>query len=212
MVRFITFEGGEGTGKTTQVALLASYVSERARPCVVTREPGGTALGKMIRKTLLQVDDFAIAPATELFLYLADRAEHVHEVIAPALKAGKLVICDRFADSTLVYQGYGRGFDLAKLRHLNDLAVGDCRPQLSFLLDCPAELGLLRAAQRSRDSSENLNEDRFEREHLAFHEKIRQGFLQVARAEPNRFRILDAVQPVERVWQQVRQIIDRELF
>ena len=212
MVRFITFEGGEGTGKTTQVALLASYLSERGRSCVVTREPGGTALGKMIRKTLLQVDDLAIAPATELFLYLADRAEHVHEVIAPALKAGQLVICDRFADSTLVYQGYGRGFDLAKLRHLNDLAIGDCRPQLSFLLDCPAELGLLRAAQRSRDSSENLNEDRFEREHLAFHEKIRQGFLQVARAEPNRFRILDAVQPVERVWQQVRQIIDRELF
>ena len=212
MVRFITFEGGEGTGKTTQVALLASYLSERGRSCVVTREPGGTALGKMIRKPLLRVDDLAIAPATELFLYLADRAEHVHEVIAPALKAGQLVICDRFADSTLVYQGYGRGFDLAKLRHLNDLAIGDCRPQLSFLLDCPAELGLLRAAQRSRDSSENLNEDRFEREHLAFHEKIRQGFLQVARAEPNRFRILDAVQPVERVWQQVRQIIDRELF
>lgn len=212
MVRFITFEGGEGTGKTTQVALLANYLCERERPCVVTREPGGTALGKMIRKALLEVGDRAIAPATELFLYLADRAEHVQEIIAPALQAGKIVVCDRFADSTLVYQGYGRGFDLARLRQLNDLAIGGCRAHLSFLLDCPTEIGLARAAGRSRDGSEHLKEDRFEREDLAFHEQIRQGFLQVARAEPDRFRILDAAQPAERVWQQVREVIDRELF
>src|ERR1044072_8531420 len=119
MSAFVTFEGGDGAGKTTQVRALEEYLSAQGRACVVTREPGGTSLGRHIRQALLQVGEQEIAPATELFLYLADRAQHVNEVIVPALEAKKIVLCDRFTDSTLAYQGYGRGIDLDQLRRFN---------------------------------------------------------------------------------------------
>ena len=211
MVRFITFEGGDGTGKTTQIKEVANYLGERNRSYIVTREPGGTALGKMIRKVLLEAGATKIAASTELFLYLADRAQHVNEIIIPALQSDKIVLCDRFTDSTLAYQGYGRGIDVSWLRQLNDTASGAVRPDLTFLLDCPVTIGLARAARRSVQSADRPQEDRFEREKLEFHEKVRAGFLELARAEPGRFRIIDASRSVAEIAQQIRAIIDREL-
>jgi dTMP kinase len=211
MVRFITFEGGDGTGKTTQIKEVANYLAGRNRSYIVTREPGGTALGKMIRKVLLEAGATKIAASTELFLYLADRAQHVNEIIMPALQSDKIVLCDRFTDSTLAYQGYGRGIDVSWLRQLNDTASGVVRPDLTFLLDCPAAMALARAARRSVQSANRPQEDRFEREKLEFHEKVREGFLALARAEPGRFRIIDASRSVAEIAQQIRAIIDREL-
>lgn len=212
MVRFITFEGGDGTGKTTQVRVVESHLRELTGSCVLTREPGGTVLGKMLRKVLLEAGDEEIAESSELFLYLADRAQHVKEIIAPALCAGKIVLCDRFSDSTLAYQGYGRGMDLDWLRRLNDTATQGLRPDLSFLFDCPVDVGLARASHRSGQSQDDRpREDRFEREKLEFHEKVRQGFLELARAEPERFRVIDASRPVTQVTEQICAIIDREL-
>jgi dTMP kinase len=211
MVRFITFEGGDGTGKTTQLRVVENLLREMKRSCLLTREPGGTALGKLLRNVLLEVGDEEIAEASELFLYLADRAQHVKQVITPALSAGKIILCDRFSDSTLAYQGYGRGIDLDWLRRLNDTATQGLRPDLSFLFDCPVDVGLARAARRLAQSQKGRSSaDRFERERVEFHEKVRQGFLELARAEPERFRVIDASRPVAEVTKQIRAIIDRE--
>lgn len=210
MVRFITFEGGDGTGKTTQIRALEVYLKQIGHPSVVTREPGGTALGGLIRKVLLEVGDHEVAPATELFLYLADRAQHVTEVIKPAIEAGKIVLCDRFTDSTVAYQGYGRGMDLRLLQRLNDFADHGFRPDLTFLLDCPVRVALSRTARR-QDATDQSREDRFEREQIEFHEKVRAGFLELAQAEPGRFRIIDALRPVEETAAEIRKIIDQEL-
>jgi dTMP kinase len=213
MVRLITFEGGDGTGKSTQVHALKSYLGKTGRSCIVTREPGGTALGTSIRKVLLEVGEHAIASSTELFLYLADRSQHVHEIILPAIGAGKIVLCDRFTDSTLAYQGYGRGLDLARLRQLNDMASGETRPDLTFLLDCPVEFGLARTALRRAQFATGAGQkDRFEREEIDFHQKIRAGFLELARAEPKRFHVIDASQPIEEVSAAIRRIMDQELL
>ena len=211
MIRFISFEGGDGTGKTTQIRALESHLVRRGRSCLVTREPGGTSLGKLIRQVLLEVGDLQIAPATELFLYLADRAQHVSEVIRPAIDAGKIVLCDRFTDSTLAYQGYGRGIDVKNLRQFNDIADGGVRPDLTFLLDCPVALGLARTNQRPSVAGQP-REDRFEREKIEFHEKIRAGFLAMARAEPARFRVIDAAQSVEEVAREIQKIVDQEIL
>jgi len=212
MIRLITFEGGDGTGKTTQVRALESYLHELGCACLVTREPGGTALGELIRKVLLEVGDHEIASSTELFLYLADRSQHVHEIIRPAINAGKVVLCDRFTDSTLAYQGYGRGIDLAWLRQLNNAASGTVRPDLTLLLDCPVDVGLARTASRQAQSAASKpQEDRFEREKIEFHEKVRAGFLDMARNEPLRFRVLDASKSVEEIAATIRRIIDQEL-
>jgi dTMP kinase len=212
MVRFITFEGGDGSGKTTQLRVVEGHLRELNRSCLLTREPGGTPLGQMLRKVLLETADEEIAESGELFLYLADRAQHVKQVVAPALGAGKIVLCDRFSDSTLAYQGYGRGMDLDWLRRLNDTATQGLRPDLSFLFDCPADVGLARAARRGAQAETGRpREDRFERERLDFHEKVRQGFLELARAEPKRFRVIDASLPAAQVAEQIRGIIEREL-
>jgi len=212
MVRFVTFEGGDGTGKTTQIKALESYLNSRGRSCLVTREPGGTELGAMLRRVLLEAGGATIAPSSELFLYLADRAQHVSEVIRPALAAGKLVLCDRFTDSTLAYQGYGRGLDLGLLRQFNSVADAGTRPDLTLLLDCPIDIGLGRTASRQAQSrSDAPKEDRFEREQLEFHEKVRAGFLDLARHEPGRFRVIDAAQPAADVSLEIRRIIDEAL-
>ena len=212
MIRFITFEGGDGTGKTTQLKALESYFHARGRACVSTREPGGTALGGMIRQVLLEVGKQPIASPTELFLYLADRAQHVQEVILPAVDEGKIVLCDRYTDSTLAYQGYGRGIDLKLLRQLNEIANRGMEPDLTLLLDCPVELGLSRTVQRqSNTGSAHGREDRFERERVDFHEKVRAGFLAMARAEPARFRVVDAARPVEQVAREIQTIVEREI-
>ncbi len=212
MIRFITFEGLDGTGKSTQLNALESYLRDRGRSCVVTRQPGGTPLGALIRRVLLEVGEQPIAPPTELLLYLADRAQHVQDVILPALAAGKIVISDRYTDSTLAYQGYGRGIDLKLLRQLNEFADRGVRPDLTFLLDCPVELGLSRTEQRHLKITSGRNrEDRFEHEQLEFHQRVRAGFLEMARAEPERFRIVDAARSVEEVTKEIRDLIDREL-
>lgn len=212
MIRFITFEGGDGTGKTTQLKGLESRFRAQRRACISTREPGGTALGRMIRQVLLEVGKQPIASPTELFLYLADRAQHVQEVILPAIDAGKIVLCDRYTDSTLAYQGYGRGIDLKLLRQLNKLANRGVEPDLTFLLDCPVEIGLSRTIERQTGvGGARGREDRFERETVAFHEKVRAGFLSLARAHRERFRVIDASRPAEQVALEIREIVDREI-
>jgi dTMP kinase len=211
MIRFITFEGGDGSGKTTQLKVLENHLTARGKFCISTREPGGTSLGKLIRQVLLEVGRQPITSPTELFLYLADRAQHIDEVIIPALEQGKIVLCDRHTDSTLAYQGYGRGIELGLLRSLNDIASRGIQPDLTLLFDCPVEIGLSRTAQRQSLAASGRNEDRFEREKIEFHERVRAGFLELARAEPLRFRIINAARSVEEIAEEIKNIIDREL-
>jgi len=226
MIRLVTFEGGDGSGKTTQLKWLERYLVDRDGECVATREPGATALGQMIRQLLLEVRKEEPSPPTELFLYLADRAQHVREVIEPALEKKRLVLCDRFTDSTLAYQGYGRGFDLALLKKLNQIASRGIAPDLTFLLDCPVEVGRSRTRQRlqsskppsllaggpgSWEAGKLEGQDRFEREKIEFHERVRLGFLELARAEPERIVVLDASRPMLKVHEEIKDIMDRKL-
>ncbi|HXV83057.1 MAG TPA: dTMP kinase [Candidatus Binatia bacterium] len=211
MVRFITFEGGDGSGKTTQLRALESHLAARGKSCRSTREPGGTSLGELVRQVLLEIGEQPITSPTELFLYLADRAQHMHEVIIPALQRGQIVLCDRHTDSTLAYQGYGRGIDLGLLRSLNDIASQGTKPDLTLLFDCPVEIGLSRTARRKFQAAAGPSEDRFEQEKVEFHERVRAGFLELARAEPQRFRVIDATRSVAEVTQKVRGIVDREV-
>ena len=189
---FITLEGGDGVGKTTQQALLSERLRQEGYACLCTREPGDTALGKMLRDLLLYRDP--LARVTELLLYAADRAEHVSKVITPALAARQVVVCDRFTDSTLAYQGYGRKLDLEKIRQLNHLATGGLQPHLTLWLDLPPEVGLARVGLA----------DRLEQEHLEFHRRVYQGFQALAAAEPQRIvRISAQGSPAEvaaRLW------------
>jgi dTMP kinase len=211
MVGFITFEGGDGTGKSTQIKLLERHLTAQGKSCLTTREPGGTSLGQLLRKILLESGKHPISSSTELFLYLADRAQHVHEVIAPAITHGKIVLSDRHTDSTVAYQGYGRGFDVQLLLSLNRIASQGLTPDITFLLDCPVELGLSRMVHRRSGPSKGEGADRFENENLEFHEKVRQGFLDLARAEPGRFYIIDASQSEQEVFAAVKEIVDRRL-
>lgn len=195
MSHLITFEGGEGSGKSCQIKMLMQALEAKGRSCLLTREPGGTEIGKEIRKILLTGDNQKLHPMTELILYTADRVEHIERVIRPALNDGKIVLCDRFTDATLVYQGYARGLPLASIQTLNKLATGNLQPTITFLLDCPVEIGLRRARRRLAD--EGSLENRFENEDATFHEKIRQGYLRLAAAEPKRFHIIDSTQNIQ---------------
>jgi dTMP kinase len=166
----------------------------------------------LLRRVLLETGVAPIDPTSELFLYLADRAQHVREIIIPAVTAGKIVLCDRFTDSTLAYQGYGRGLDLDLLRKFNTFADAGTRPDLTLLLDSPVSIGLARTASRLAQSQITApKEDRFEREMLQFHEKVRAGFLALARQEPARFRVIDAAQPTPVVSLAIRKIVDEAL-
>jgi dTMP kinase len=211
MVSFITFEGGDGTGKSTQVKLLESYLVAQGKSCLVTREPGGTSLGELLRQIVLEAGTRSISLPTELFLYLADRAHHVHEVVAPGIAQGKIVLSDRHSDSTVAYQGYGRGIDTQLLLRLNEIASGGLKPDLTFLLDCPVAVGLSRTVQRKSRRAEVKTNDRFENEKSEFHEKVRQGFLRLARAEPARFYIIDASRCEQQVFAAIKEVIDRRL-
>ena len=193
---FITFEGIEGSGKSTQIKLLAAELQLRGHTVVVTREPGGTALGDKIRKILLDSSSSGMTPMCELLLYAAARAQHVAEIIQPALAAGKIVLCDRFTDSTLAYQGAARGLDFKVLADLARLAVGAVQIHKTFLFDLPAAVGLQRARVRIQENAGGDKEDRFENERLSFHEKVRQGFLGLVQQEPQRFVVFDATQGV----------------
>lgn len=211
MGRFITFEGGDGAGKSTQIQLLEHYLITQGKTCLTTREPGGTSLGELLRQILLDASSRSIGSRTELFLYLADRAQHVHEIIAPAIAQGKIVLSDRHSDSTMAYQGYGRGIDLQLLISLNRIASAGVTPDITFLLDCPVELGLSRTAQRKSGAKKLKGNDRFENENLEFHKKVRQGFLELARAETARFYIIDASRSEQQVFAAIKEVIDRRL-
>jgi dTMP kinase len=204
---FITFEGIEGSGKSTQIVLLANYLIARGRPVTLTREPGGTAIGDQVRKILLDPANTALEPRAELLLYGAGRAQHLAELIGPELKAGGIVLCDRFSDATLAYQGYGRGLDLEMILALDRLVTEGMRPDLTVLLDIDAAAGLSRA--RGRNSRGGLEaEARFENEDLSFHERVRQGYLKLAKQEPGRYRVVDASPAPEMIQNGIRRIVD----
>ena len=203
----ITFEGIEGCGKSTQCRRLFDLI-EKTRPgsALLTREPGGSRLGRKLRSILLDPTNTGLCSEAELFLYLSDRAQHRAEVIKPALQAGRTVIIDRFTDSTLAYQGYGRGLDLMTLKNLNELAVQGTRPDLSVLIDLPAEIGLRRALTRNR-LLQQTDEGRFEAEELSFHHRVRLGFLELAAKEPGRFLVLDGTSDREVIFEGIKQEI-----
>jgi len=194
----IVFEGVEGAGKSTHLRRAAATFRARGLDVVETAEPGGTPLGQEIRRLLVDVHDHPPTAWSELFLYLADRAQHVASVIAPALAHGQLVMCDRFSTSTLAYQGYGRGLDLTVLRQLDAVARQGIEPDLILLLDCPVELGLRRAGR----------DDRFHRETLDFHERVRNGFLALAQEAQDRFVLVDTTATAEQVQAQVLAAIE----
>ncbi len=209
MLRFVTIEGGDGSGKTRQVGLLDEYLNSRGVSRLLTREPGDTPLGKDLRKLLLEGRPESLSDETELFLILADRAQHVREVVEPALGQGKLVVSDRFADSTLAYQGYGRGMDLALLRRLNLMATGGTMPELTIILDCPVEVALARAAKRLDPDA--AREYRFESEGVAFQRRVREGFLELAEADPSRCVVVPTDGPEMATQEKMRRIIDERL-
>jgi len=207
---FITFEGIEGCGKSTQARRLADRLTGMGVEVVLTLEPGGTRIGQDIRQILLSARNHDLSPLAELLLYEADRAQHVAEVIRPALGEGKWVVCDRFYDATAVYQGVARGQDMGIVRLLNDHASGRLRPDRTFLLDCPVEIGLKRAFRRNAEASER-GQDRFEREDGAFHAAVRQGYLRLAAEEPDRFVVVDGTlreEPLENdIWERLKPML-----
>jgi len=197
---FITLEGVEGSGKTTQAASLGHALCREHRSVTVTHEPGGTRAGEAIRSIFLD-PAVSLDIAAELLLVLADRAQHVREKLRPRLAAGEIVISDRYSDSTIAYQGYGRGFDLKLLGDLNRLASDTIKPDVTLLLDLPIETGLERT--RARLKGATRGPDRFEGEALEFHRRVRQGFLAIAGAEPDRVLVIDATRPLEAVHQDI---------
>lgn len=205
---FITFEGVEGSGKSTQIGLLKGYLEGKGKKVLTLREPGGTILGEKIRGILLNAGDEAIDPGAELFLYEACRAQLVKNVIEPALKAGNIVICDRFTDSTLAYQGYGRGLDLGAIESLNRFATQGITPGLTILLDCPPEAGLKRAWSRIK-STRGEKEDRFEKEDILFHTRVREGYLKIAQKEPERIKVMDGGREIPSIHRGICDIIEK---
>ncbi|MDL2272332.1 dTMP kinase, partial [Desulfovibrio sp. OttesenSCG-928-I05] len=205
---FISFEGMEGSGKSSAMATLAQMLEEKGLSVLRTREPGGSRLGRELRALLLDSRNSDICPETELFLYLADRAQHVHSVIRPALDSGTIVFSDRYADSTIVYQGYGRGLPPDELYEMNNKAVGGVWPDYTLLFDVDPALGLQRARGRNKLEGKEESEGRFEAESLAFHTRVRQGFLDWAARFPARFRIIDAGQTQDDVIRQARTALN----
>ena len=202
MPLFITFEGGEGSGKSFQSSVLYKLLTRENIPSILTREPGGTPLGEEITKCL-KWQTSGISPIAELLLFNASRSHLIETVIKPALKDGKVVICDRFTDSTIVYQGYGREMDMETIEKINNTATGGLKPDLTILMDILPGIGLARKRGQKRD--------RFERESLAFHNKVRRGYLALAAKEPERWIIIDASKSKEEIareiWQRVRKLI-----
>ncbi len=199
--KFITVEGIEGVGKTTNMEFLRQLITTAGKELLVTREPGGTPLGEVIRGLLLDPEYKGMDPDCELQLMFAARAEHLDKVIKPAIVAGQWVLCDRFTDATYAYQGGGRGLDTKKIAALEQLVQGDLRPDLTLLLDVPVEIGLERAGNRSKP-------DRFEQEEVEFFERVRQTYLEMARKYDGRYRVVDASQALENVQRQLTTILN----
>lgn len=201
---FITFEGPEGSGKTSQVRLLVEHLMQQGYPILATREPGGTDIGNQVREILTRMENTAMHPRTEILLFLAARAQLVEQCIRPEVAKGTIVLCDRYADSTLAYQGYGHGVDLSLLRSLLDFATGGLWPDLTLLLDIDSESGL----SRKRSGSEWNRLDAYA---LAFHRRVRQGYLDLARQNPERWVTIDASQPFDAVQSDLRRAIAERL-
>ncbi len=197
---FITLEGPEGAGKTTNREFLAAELERQGYKVVLSREPGGTELAEKIRQLLLDQHQEPMAVDTELLLMFAARAQHLQQLILPALAAGNVVLCDRFTDATYAYQGYGRGLELEKIAQLEQFVQGSLRPDLTLLFDLPVEEGMARAKQRGRL-------DRFEQEDIEFFQRVRQGYLQLAAEQPQRYMVLDAAKSLEQVRQQLVPIL-----
>lgn len=196
---FITFEGGEGSGKSTQIKRLYEHLNAQERPVILTREPGGTPEAEKIRNFLVQREGGNWSPREECLLLYAARSGHVERLIKPALTAGKIVLCDRFSDSTFVYQGYGHGLDTGFIRQLDGLVLKGFKPDLTFILDIDPQVGLTRSERRLADASEEhqRTEDRFERLDFTFHKRLREGYSALAQLEPQRCVLLDASLPLE---------------
>ncbi|MDX2454795.1 dTMP kinase [Desulfosarcina sp.] len=205
---FITLEGIEGSGKTTQIQTMAQWLTAAGHSCLTTREPGGTPIGGQIRSVLLHPDNSDLAPTAELLLYVADRVQHLETVVRPALAAGKVVVCDRYFDATLVYQGYARGLNRDMIRQLHQLACKGLTPDLTLLLDLDPQAGLARAWRRIDSDTAHVMESRFEKEKLLFHQRVRAGYLDLACREPQRFTIIDAAADERAVRAQIESTLE----
>jgi len=203
--RFISFEGIEGCGKTTQINVLSEYLTKRAIPHTVTREPGGTAVGEGIRKILLDSETIHLTAAAELLLFFASRSQNIEEKIKPARSRSEMVICDRFYHASMAYQGFGRGIPLDFIEKLTDLVCGDERPELTILLDIEPGIGLARA--RARNHKRVEDEGRFEMEDVRFYTKIRDGYRELAARDPGRMRVIDADRTIEEVHRDIVRIL-----
>ncbi len=204
---FITLEGIEGCGKTTQINHLSTFFENRGQPCVVTREPGGTAIGKEIRSILLNPSNKDMVPRAELLLYMADRAQHIAALVKPRLAENSVVLCDRYFDATVVYQGFARGLDTRFIYELHRLVLEDFKPDITILLDLSPRIGLARAWKQLDNGTRSGTESRFEEETLSFHEKVRAGYLELARLEPERFRTIDASGDENQVQKDIREAL-----
>ncbi len=203
--KFISFEGGDGSGKSTQINLLKEYLEAKGYEVVLSREPGGTDIGEKIREIILDVENKEMTDEAEALLYAAARAQHVGQLVMPALKEGKVVILDRFIDSSLVYQGMARGLGVDEVRSINEFGTKKLLPDLSFYLDLHAEVGLDRKKEQAKL-------DRLETAGLSFHEKVRDGYLSLADGEKERFVVLDASESIEEIQDKIRESIDRVLI
>jgi dTMP kinase len=207
MNKLITFEGIEGSGKSTQMRLVAQYLIEKNVPLLVTQEPTGTDIGRKIGGILFNRGHYYMCAETEAFLFCAARAQHVREIIIPALNQNRTVLCDRFSDATYAYQGAARGLNPEFIAVINDYSSMGLKPNLTLLFDLPVETGLKRATDRDNCLPDSSFSDRFERESLNFHNKVREGYLDILKSEPARFRLIDATRDVETIQQEVQRHI-----
>ena len=196
---FITFEGPDGCGKTTQMNLLAQYFEKKGKKVVLTREPGGKGLGEKVREILLNYDG-EVSDRCESFLFLADRAQNIDIIVKPAIKQGEIVLCDRHIDSTVAYQGYGRGLDINEINMLNNLATGGKKPDLTLAFDVDVETSMKRVGKEK---------DRMESAGIDFHNRVRNGYLELATQEPDRIKVLDATKTIEEIHEKVIEIIEK---
>lgn len=208
---FVSFEGIEGSGKSTQINLLSDYLTKRHIPFIVTREPGGTPIGEKIRNIFLHRSTADIVPVTELLLVTAARVQHSAQVITPSLEQGKVVVCDRFFDATVAYQGYAEGIDLPVIFSTHHLFLKDLMPDVTFLMDCPVAIGLARSRKRNRDTGIDEAEGRFENKVLSFHEKVRTGYLSLAGKDPDRITVIEADKPETQIHERICRNIDKKL-
>lgn len=203
---FITLEGPDGSGKTTQTKLLVAYLKKKGYTVILTREPGGTKISELIRHILLEPSS-KVTPLAELLLYEAGRAEHVNQIILPALKSGSIVVSDRYTDATLAYQGWGRGLDIEDIKCLNNIATGGLMPDLTICLDIGTKTGLARAAKKAIKKGP----DRLESESIEFHKRVRKGYIELAEIEPDRIRVVSSANGINEIHKEIVEIVEERL-